>query len=87
MRESDIDDMGIKIGGRNITNLRYADDTALLADNITSMRKKMYIELMLPAYTAGSLVFPDVIKLYHLLFCHAYSAFDIFSACSMRCFN
>ena len=34
-----------------------------------------------------SLVFPDVIKLYHLLFCHAYSAFDIFSACSMRCFN
>jgi hypothetical protein len=40
--------MGIKIGGRNITNLRYADDTALLADNITSMRKKMYIELMLP---------------------------------------
>ena len=38
MRESDIDDMGIKIGGRNITNLRYADDTALLADNITSMR-------------------------------------------------
>jgi hypothetical protein len=48
MRESDIDDMGIKIGGRNITNLRYADDTALLADNIKSMRKKMYIELMLP---------------------------------------
>ena len=24
MRESDIDDIGIKIGGRNITNLRYA---------------------------------------------------------------
>ena len=37
-RESDIDDMDIKIGGRNITSLRYADDTALLADNITSMR-------------------------------------------------
>jgi len=33
-----------------------------------------------------SLVFPDVIKLYHLLFCNAYSAFDIFSACSIRCF-
>jgi len=31
--------LSIKIGGRNITNLRYADDTALLADNITSMRK------------------------------------------------
>ena len=40
MRKSDIDDIGIKIGGRNITNLRYADDTALLADNITSMSKK-----------------------------------------------
>ena len=38
LRESDVDDMGIKIGGRNITNLRYADDTALLADNITSLR-------------------------------------------------
>lgn len=49
MRKSDIDDIGIKIGDRNITNLRYADDTALLADNITSMRKKVYMELMLPA--------------------------------------
>ena len=30
---------GYQNGGSNITNLRYADDTALLADNITSMRK------------------------------------------------
>ncbi|GFR82404.1 endonuclease-reverse transcriptase [Elysia marginata] len=29
MRQADIDDMGINIGGRDITNLRYADDTAL----------------------------------------------------------
>ena len=42
MRESDIEDMGLKIGGRNITNLRYADDTALLADNITSMKRILY---------------------------------------------
>ena len=34
--------MGIKIGGRNITNLTYADDTALLADNITSMRRILH---------------------------------------------
>ena len=42
MREADIDDMGLKIGGRNITNLRYADDTALIADNVTSMRRILY---------------------------------------------
>jgi hypothetical protein len=29
--------MGIKVRGRNITNLTYADDTALLADNITNL--------------------------------------------------
>ena len=34
--------MGIKIGGRNLTNLRYADDTALLVDNITSMKRILY---------------------------------------------
>jgi hypothetical protein len=66
MRESDIDDMGIKIGGRNITNLRYADDTALLADNITSMRKKMYIELMLPAYNAGLKLNATKTKVMHI---------------------
>ena len=37
MRKSDIDDMGIKIGGRNLTNLRYAEDTALLANDVTSI--------------------------------------------------
>ena len=42
MRNADIEDMGIKCGGRNITNLRYADDTALLADNITSMRRILH---------------------------------------------
>lgn len=42
MREADIEDMGIRIGGRNITDLRYADDTALLADNITSTRRILH---------------------------------------------
>ncbi|GFR94882.1 hypothetical protein ElyMa_000930100 [Elysia marginata] len=42
MREADKDDLGLKIGGRNMTNLRYADGTALLTDNITSMRRILY---------------------------------------------
>ena len=28
---------GIKIAGRNIINLRYADDTTLMADDVTLM--------------------------------------------------
>ena len=39
MRKADIEDLGISIGGRNITDLRYADDTALLANDITSMEE------------------------------------------------
>ena len=42
MRQADIDGMGIAIGGRNISNLRYADDTALIADNVTSMRRVLH---------------------------------------------
>ena len=42
MRDADIEDMGINIGGRDITNLRYADDTALLADNTTSMKRILH---------------------------------------------
>lgn len=34
--------MGVKIEGRNLTDLRYADDTALLADNITSARRILH---------------------------------------------
>ena len=39
MWEAHIDDMGINIGGRNLTNLCYADDTALISDNVTSMKR------------------------------------------------
>ncbi|GFS21916.1 catenin (Cadherin-associated protein), alpha 3 [Elysia marginata] len=42
MREADIDQLGVKINGRNLTNLRYADDTALMSDNITSMRRILH---------------------------------------------
>jgi hypothetical protein len=33
------DNIGIKIGGRTINNLRYADDTTLLTEDKEDMRK------------------------------------------------
>ena len=33
MRESMVNEYGIKVGGRTISNLRYADDTALCTNN------------------------------------------------------
>ena len=33
MRESNVNEYGIKVGGRKIPNLRYADDTALCTNN------------------------------------------------------
>ena len=39
MRKADIDGTGMSIGGRNITDLRYADDAALIADIPTSVRR------------------------------------------------
>ena len=33
MRDADTDQQGIKVGGRKISNLRYADDTALCAES------------------------------------------------------
>ena len=42
MRNADIDGMGVSIGGRNISNLRYADDTALAGGNVTSSRRILH---------------------------------------------
>ena len=33
--------VGIKIAGRNINNLRYADDTTLVAEKLKSLLKKV----------------------------------------------
>ena len=33
MRNAGLDEAGITIAGRNINNLRYADDTALMAES------------------------------------------------------
>ena len=42
MRNADIDDMGIRIGGRILTDLRYADDTTLTVGDVTSSRRVLY---------------------------------------------
>ena len=39
MREPDITNAGISIGGRQISNARYADDTALIAKNMNEMQE------------------------------------------------
>lgn len=41
MRDSNMDEFGIKINGRKISNLRYADDTALLA--LTTTKKQQHL--------------------------------------------
>ena len=34
MRHADVESLGVNLGGGDITNLRYADDAALLSDNV-----------------------------------------------------
>ena len=42
IRGADTENAGVKIGGRNLTNLHYAHDTALLSNNITIMKRVLY---------------------------------------------
>ena len=41
MRNTELDELqaGIKIGGRNINNLRYEDDTTLMAENEEELKR------------------------------------------------
>ena len=40
IREAEVnEDGGVKIGGRKINNLRYADDTTLLADKPEKLKR------------------------------------------------
>ena len=39
MRNARLDEAGIKIAGRNINNLRYADDTTLMAESEEELRR------------------------------------------------
>ena len=43
MRNAELDEAqaGIKIGGRNISNLRYADDTTLMTENEEGTKKPL----------------------------------------------
>ena len=43
MRNAGLDEAqaGIKIAGRNINNLRYADDTTLMAESKTQLKKPL----------------------------------------------
>ena len=43
MRNAGLDEAqaGIKIGGRNINNLRYADDTTLMAESEEELKKSL----------------------------------------------
>ena len=42
MRHADVKSLGVNLGGGDVTNLRYADDAALLSDNITSMKRILH---------------------------------------------
>ena len=42
MRHADVECLGVNLGGGDITNLRYADDAALLSDDITSMKRILH---------------------------------------------
>ena len=46
MRNSGLDEAqaGIKIGGRNINNLRYADDTTLMAESAEELKSLLKSE-------------------------------------------
>ena len=39
MRNARLDEAGIKIAGRNINNLRYADDTTLMAESEEELKR------------------------------------------------
>ena len=46
MRNARLDDLkaGIKIGGRNINNLRYADDTTLMAESEEELKTLLRVK-------------------------------------------
>ena len=48
MRNARLDETqaGIKIAGRNINNLRYADDTTLLAESEEELKRLLIIDVL-----------------------------------------
>ena len=55
MRNAGLDDLqaGIKIGGRNINNLRYADDTTLMAESKEEEPKSLLMKVKEESERAG----------------------------------
>lgn len=47
------DDKGVRIDGTNLTNLRYADDTVLISDNLKDIR--IIVEELQEAYSTVGL--------------------------------
>ena len=43
MRNAGLEEAGIKIAGRNINNLRYADDTTLMAESEEELKSLLMI--------------------------------------------
>ena len=41
MRNAELDEAGVKIAGRNINNLRYADDTTLMAESEEELKSHL----------------------------------------------
>ena len=55
MRNARLDELqaGIKIGGRNINNLRYADDTTLMAESKEEEPKSLLMKVKEESERAG----------------------------------
>ena len=47
MGNTELDEAEIKIAGRNINNLRYADDTTLMAESKKKKKKKKLTSLLM----------------------------------------
>ena len=71
---------GIKIAGRNINNLRYADDTTLMAENEEELKsllmklkeesEKVSLKLILFSKSVLILGIPTLRNIFTLTFCH-----------------
>ena len=55
MRHAGLDEAqaGIKIGGRNINNLRYADDTTLMAESEEELIKSLLMKVKVESEKVG----------------------------------
>ena len=57
---------GIKIGGRNINNLRYSDDTTLMVENEEEL-KSLLMKVKEESETAGLKLNIRTLKSWHLV--------------------